>query len=271
MKHDRNAIKEPPMPKQHIELFLDGIVLIINPPLLHVSFSRPQSPHARARLGPPRLFRGLRADHLTIPLEPLAHGPNRGKLNVHLTYGNGPDAHRETIALLSPTELVAAFKPASEEVLRFYLSIARPVTWQSLRNDGYSVLLPSEEAEAQLDERLARRRWRFRLTKQSFQALISGFELYDPELLVELEGDAESRSLTVFNETTGDAYCIGYQSFGLGPDRPPGWYAIPLDDSVKRLMDGMIPQLLGPTGYETVRIIARELEADIDLDAAFGM
>jgi hypothetical protein len=88
------------MQKRHITLFLGDLVVVINPPLVHLSIGGAPSRRTYERLGPKRLFGGKRAHHLTIPLEPMERGPDAGKFNVHLTYLDAGRSRHVTVAML---------------------------------------------------------------------------------------------------------------------------------------------------------------------------
>lgn len=255
------------MQKRHIELFLNGLVIVINPPFVHLSITGLPSKRTYERLGPPRLFRGERARHLTIPLEPYQWGKNAGKIDIHLTYLDGGRPRHVTIAMLTPQAIAASFKPIADALLDHYLRVVRRVTVEELRGQGYSVMLPTEEAEAWLDEHAEMRRWKLRLTDNTFERLTEHVDLYDPEVMNELRDAPEWQTLTLIREFDAPGLSVGYQPRGLGPERPPGWYAMPLDDTIGTAVDAVSPTAFGPPVYEALIVIARELQAEIDVDA----
>src|SRR5262245_48948944 len=105
-----------------------NLALTLKPPFLIIRFGGPPRQDLLRHLGPPQLFQGKRADHLTIPLEPMKYGPLAGFINIHLTYGTGDDAHHETVARLKPEEIEAAFRPFAQSLSSYYIRSARRVT-----------------------------------------------------------------------------------------------------------------------------------------------
>jgi hypothetical protein len=257
------------MQKRHITLLLGELVVVINPPFIHLSTCAEPSRRALEKLGPPRLFRGKRARHVTIPLEPLDYGPDAGKFNIHLTYSDGRRDHHETVAMLTSEAIAAAFKPIADATLDQYLRVVQRVTIEQLRKDGYGVLLPSDEAEAWIDEHAEMRRWQLRVKKSTFQRMAEHLEIYDPEIMDELRmvDEYKEMALTLVREGDEQALSVGFQPRGLGPERPPGWYATPVDHTIGDVMDAVAPASFGPAFYEALIVIARELQADLDIEA----
>jgi len=255
------------MQKPRIELFWGDLVVVLNPPLVHVSIASSPSRRTYERLGPPRLFRGDRAHHLTIPLEPRNRGPHAGKYDIHLTYHSGPRLHHETVAALAPGDIEAAFKPLTVALLSHYLRVARRVTIESLQHAGYLVMLPDDEAKAWLEEHATLRRWKLRITDAKLERMTERFEWFDVSIIDELREMHEYKTLSLFCERDGSALTIGYQPNGLGPQHPPGWYAMPMDDDFRAILDETFLVALGPAFFEAALVIARELQAGVDIDA----
>lgn len=267
MKHSSPSRSEP-TPKTNKTLLLDRLVLVWNPPLVHVSFSGPPSRATLEKLGPPRLFRGERARHLTIPLDVRCHGALAGRLDIHLTYGYGRGAHHETVVALDPKTIAAALEPLGAALGAYYRATARMVTINELRREGYVVALLTEDAEAWLDERARANRWVQRVTESKLdKATEESLEFFDVEILNELRDDPRYQPTMAVREADGFTISVGYQSRGVGPDRPPGWYAMPIKNEFSRLMDDWAAVAVGPAFYESMLVIARELQAPMDVDA----
>jgi hypothetical protein len=189
-----------------------------------------------------------------------------GLLNIHLTYGTGRDSHHETVARLDPQAIETAFRPFAHALWSYYIRSARRVTVEDLQREGYLVVLLSDDAKRWLDERTSPGRWTERLTSRRLARLESHLELFDAEIMEDLRQAGEHQPVTLMRESDGLAVSVGYQSAGLGPDHPPGWYSIPMVNGVLSAFDELLPTALGPGFYETLMVIARELQAGIDLD-----
>jgi hypothetical protein len=109
--------------RYHLTLIAGDFALTLRPPLVIIRFDSPSCQEVLRRLGPPRLFHGMRADHLTIPLEPVKCGPMAGLINIHLTYGAGRDSHHETVARLEPKGIEAAFRPFAQGLCSYFLGL----------------------------------------------------------------------------------------------------------------------------------------------------
>lgn len=242
------------------------LVVIVRPPLIHLSVRTP-SRDTFNRLGPPQLFRGERAQHVTIPLEPKSHGPLVGRYDVHLTYQDGDRPHHHTVAALTPTDVEAAFRPIAVELARHYLRVVQRVTVEELRRDGFLAVLPSEELEVQADEHFSARRSRLRVTAASFRRLAEQFEFYEPEVLDDLTEDFERKAVFMYSEQSKTSIAVAYHADGFGPYHPPGWYAIPADGSFTAIVERAFLPALGPAFYDAMLLIARELQMGIDIDA----
>jgi hypothetical protein len=256
------------MPKSHKTLLFDELVLVWNPPYVHVSCAGPPSRETLEKLGPPRLLGGTRADHLTIPLEVRRRGPHAGRLNIHLTYGTGRDCPRVTVAALAPESIAPAIKPFEVALLRYYLSKVRLVTVDSLRRDGYVFTTLNAEAEAWLDERTEQRRWKERVTEKRLdRAMERAIAVRDVEILDELRDDLRLQPLAAVRQSDGFMISVGFQPNGLPPNRPPGWYAMPMNNGFAEVLDQAIGAALPPAFYDAAIEIVRELQAPANVDA----
>lgn len=250
----------------NITVLLDDLVVILNPPYLHLSVREP-SRRTYERLGPPRFFRGERAKHLTIPFEPLRRGPDAGRFNIHLTYPDGPRWHRVQVAAVAPGDVDAVFRPMAEALKDHYLQVVQPVTIDGLRRAGYEVLLPDDAVRAWIDEHAELRRWKLRVTDAKVERFADRFEVFDVEVMDELREQAETGTIMLYRERDGAMLAVGYRKDGLGSDQPVGWFAMPVDDSFRRIIDRTLPTVLGAPFYERLLDIIRELQAEADIDA----
>jgi hypothetical protein len=257
------------VPRLHIEFFVGDLVVIINPPYVHLAVAR-TSPRTRQRLGPPRFFGGQRAQHLTIPLEPLSYGRDAGKFNIHLTYLAKPEPYRYPVVRLTPEEIEAKFRPLAAALLAHYARVVRQVTVEALRADGFVVIVPRENAPTWVDRKLnERRRWKIHVDDATIMRFAENFEFYDAAVLDDLaeESEDERDSVMLVNERDGAMFGLIYRPDGLGPDHPPGWYASPVNADFRTLIEEVFMVGLGPAFYERLIDVARELEAEVDLDA----
>lgn len=248
--------------RYHLTVLAGSFAVTIRPPLVHIAWSG--SPCGR--FGPPQLFHGRRADHLTIPLAPMRDGPMAGLINIHLTYSTGRRRHHQTVAALAPQAIEAAFRPVVHGILSYYVRSARRVTVEDLQREGYRVLAFSNDAERWLDERTSPGRWRERLTNRKLEGIEQHLELYDPQVLDDLHHSGGRQSAILVRETDGVALSVGYNPTGLGPDHPPGWYAVPVNRGIFGVFEELLSTAFGPELFDTLIVIARELQVGIDLD-----
>jgi hypothetical protein len=210
----------------------------------------------------------MRADHLTIPLEVLPHGPTAGRLNIHLTYGTRRESRRITVAALAPESIAPAIRPFEVAMLRYYLSKVRRVTVDGLRSAGYVLTTLNGAAEAWLDERVEQRRWTERLTDARLdRAVEQSIDVRDVGMLDELRGDARLQPVIAVRQSDGFTISVGFQPNGLPPNRTPGWYAMPMGDRFSRVIDKVIAATLPPAFYDAAIEIVRELQAPANVDA----
>ena len=253
--------------KRRIELAFGPVTVVFNPPLIHVMVTEP-SRETFERLGPPRVFQGDRAQHLTIPLEPLPRGPTAGKLNIHLTYGAGSKSFRHTVALVAPDEVQAAIEPAAMALVRHFIRVTQRVMVEDLRAQGFWAVLPSETAEAWAIDHAERLRWKLRITEARLERAGQEFEWYDLAVLDELRDDPNHKTVMLVDDSEQKALFVTYHSEGLGPTKPPGWYAFPLNENCfKGILDEAMVAALRPAFFEALLEIARELQADVDVTA----
>jgi hypothetical protein len=255
------------MQRAHKTVLIEDLVLIWNPPLIHVGFSRP-SRETFEKLGPPRLFDGERAEHLTIPLVPMSYGPMAGRLHVHLTYGAGAERRHFTVAAIDPGAIDDALKPVGDALGVYYRRRARPVTIEGLRREGYVVGVLTDNAKDWLDNRACVTRWKERVTDaRMLRAFDDGFEFLDVGVLEELRSDPRQHPAFAFREPDGFTISVGYQPHGVPPDNRPGWYALPADGGMRRVMDEALSGVLSTEVYDAFITIARELQAPMNIDA----
>lgn len=254
-------------PKNRITLLVGKLAVTLNPPYLHIGFGGSPSQVTLRELGPPRLMGGLRANHLTIPFEAMKAGPLAGYINVHLTYRVGTESRHVTVAKISPEAIAVALKPFAEALGAYYLATARHVTLEELQRDGYKAVLFNASAERWLDERLSTPRWKERLTRSRLERIGTQLEFIDAELIEDMRLGHGYQTITFMRESDAFALSVGYQPLGLGPERPPGWYAMPLINGIEAIFDALLPCAFGVEFYDTLMMIGRELQADIDLDA----
>lgn len=254
------------MDRQHLQVYLGPLCVILRPPLLHISVRGAPSAEIFKRLGPPCLYRGERADHLTIPLIPKEEGANAGKFNIHLTYVQGSHRRHVSVATLTPEQIDAALQPVAMELLELYVSAARRVTVDELRRDGFVVVLPSDELEENAERLLSAKRTELRLNQGSFARLAQNFECYEPEVLTDLVGGDPYKSIMATTEDGASTMFVRYRPNGLGQDSEPGWFAMPADLKFGDLLEKKFFLGLGPSFFDALVVVARELQLDIDVD-----
>lgn len=260
-RHRSELVQRP-----RIEIAAGAYHLIVNPPFLHVAVTQP-SKETFECLGPPRFFNGERAQHLTIPLEPLQHGPNVGKYNVHLTYGAGGKSRRRTVALLAPTDLEQTFLPIAKALHQYALRAMRPVTIEGLRREGYVALLMSEHATRWADERMLSPRWKLRVTESKFMRALQEYEVYEVDILDDLRDHIDQESVMVVGPKQ-DLLAVNFRQEPWGPDHPRGWYVMRVEqDGFKSIIENEFFARLGQPFFDALIDIARELQADIDAEA----
>lgn len=252
--------------RYHLTVLAGSLALTVRPPFIIVRASGAPCQDVLRRLGRPQRFHGQRADHLTIPLEPMGHGPMSGLINIHLTYGTGRERHHETVALLDPQDVEAAFRLLAHGVYSYYLRAARRVTPEDLRREGYVAVELSEDAQHWLEERTSSGRWEERITRRKLAQLGPHIERRDAQIIEDLRRSGNSQPAFLIREADGTALSVGYLPNGLGPDHPAGWYAVPVNRGVLGVFEELLPTAFGPAFYDTLIEIARELQVGIDLD-----
>jgi hypothetical protein len=173
-----------------------------------------------------------------------------------------------TVAAVAPESIALAIKPFEAALYAYYSSKVQLVTIDSLRQDGYVLTTLHDEAEAWLDERIEQRRWKERITDSRLdRAMERATAVRDVEILNELRDDPRLQPVTAVRQSDGFMVPVGFQPNGLPPDRPPGWYAMPMDNGFSKILDKVFATALPPAFYDAAIEIVRELQAPADVDA----
>ncbi|MGK3994416.1 hypothetical protein [Sorangium sp. So ce1024] len=221
----------------------------------------------------PVLHRGMRADHLTIPLTPRYKDPDAGSYWIHLTY---PDGHHEPIATVRPEEL-RAFGEAMEDLVLRHLACrmgeqVRRIDLAWLNEQGYKILFydPAEFAE-RLEARFQQKRRHYRISMRRIEDLAEDLWIADPEILDEEAFRALSLDGVHATRPDGESetLLLAYKPDGLG-GQAPGWYAFPKVTADERLL----AELERHSGYRLgafLRTVCTELGLPVDLDIFEGI
>lgn len=224
----------------------------------------------------PTLHKGMWADHLSIPLKPMARGPHKGKYNLHLTYEDG--AH-VSVAIIDPADsqrVGIAIEAGMLEVMRQALSgkIQRiDSAWLTAR--GYEILFPDPEKYPELMRACFQQGKRhFRVSEKRIEGLVEGIVIDDPTIIDDEDFRSIDLALVKAVHLDGEAPSLHlhYDSKARwGGD--PAWYAWPYDwmrQSAEHLM-AMISRVLGPRVWECIRTICVEMGLPVDFERLSSM
>lgn len=251
-----------------LKLQVGPITLALGEQLVVVAVDANRAPPPSRK---PSLYKGLRADHLTIPLTPKSNGT----FWIHLTYvvkdGERVRKVRKPFAVHSDTlrafgkEVDATYRQLVQENL---FTHARPVDASWLAERGYSLaLMDTEEFTAAADDVFKTRRRVYRVSVDRLKQFAGKLAFYDPALLDE-ESFQEGHPKCIQAISDGDAPTLFVWRFPWGPNGELGWYAAPTDTLGPRPDQflGALSRACSPRFWDSLRTIMIELGMPADYD-----
>lgn len=247
---------------QNLAFTFRGDLIIFQP-----NPGRAERERARRRFGAPQIYRGQRADHLTIPLQPKRSGHDRGRINIHLTWSDG--AHW-TVASLDPADLAMRAEQFGERFCVWMLDRVWPLDLEVAAAEGFFAMLPNEAAASSLQSFVVNPPRQFRARPKEIEdRALELLELFPPNaidgrLVREMYGNAPVPLIRVIGDQVETGRMVYYDE-GLG-GQPAGWYRMPDDREITELCDEVIAEVLSPGVRELIHVVARELQVDLRLD-----
>lgn len=245
------------------------VTLAFGRELLHVSVNCAQLSEATQK--PSLHERGLRADHLTIPLKPLSRGLRAGEYWVHLTY---PDGIHKDVAWLRPDDLrpvgeamEIAFKDA---VLRQLRTRAVEISAKWLAERSYKLVFMFDgDFPAWADTHFKRNRRHYRVSLERMHKSVGDMCISDPEILDDEDFIKNHPNVIQTLSMIDNEKRFFVWRFPWGPDGSFRWYAAPADALVPvhdaHFLESVV-RCLQPGFWGAIRTIMIELGIPINYE-----
>jgi len=215
----------------------------------------------------PSLYRaGFRADHLTIPLKPRAHGRDAGTYWIHLTYLDNSHKERIQVAAIHPDLLErlgqllhALFAP----IVAKFEQATNAIDARWLDDRGYKILFThDDEISTIINTHFRQKKHHYRISEARLHRAAGDMWIADPTILDDDDFLANCPDQIQAIRPDSDEQPLIIWRLPAEPDSAPRWYLAPTNDiqlSVAAELVEVFCGAVGPGVWDSLRTILVEL------------